>query len=161
MVEMLVDLVAGHEYLSMLDGYYGYNHIFITEEDVPKTEFRCLCALGTYEWILMPFGLKNVGASYQRAMDYMFHEFIETFMQFYIDDIVIKSSSESCHLGLLRQSFQRMRKCGLKMNPLKCVLCVHAGDFLGFLVHKKGIEISQNKMKAIVDLKPPSIKKKL
>jgi len=91
--EMLVDSAAGFEYLSMLDGYSGCNQIFIAEEDVPKTAFRCPGALGCYEWLVMPFGLKNAGATYQRAMNLMFHDFIEDFMQVYIDDIVVKSSS--------------------------------------------------------------------
>ncbi|KAK2444202.1 hypothetical protein QL285_015246 [Trifolium repens] len=148
--EMLIDSAAGFEFLSMLDGYFGYNQIFIAEEDVSKTAFRCPGALGTYEWVVMPFGLKNAGATYQRAMNSMFH-----------DDIIIKSSSEDSHLLYLRQSFERMRKHGLKMNPLKCAFCVHAGDFLGFVVHKKGIEINQNKTKAILETKPPSTKKQL
>ncbi|KAK2416228.1 hypothetical protein QL285_038643 [Trifolium repens] len=159
--EMLIDSAAGFEFLSMLDGYSGYNQIFIAEEDVSKTAFRCPGALGTYEWVVMPFGLKNAGATYQRAMNSMFHDFIDTFMQVYIDDIIIKSSSEDSHLVYLRQSFKRMREHGLKMNPLKCVFCVHAGDFLGFVVHKKGIEINQNKTKAILETKPPSTKKQL
>ncbi|XP_050914866.1 uncharacterized protein LOC127129785 [Lathyrus oleraceus] len=121
--EMLVDSAAGHEYLSMLDGYSGYNQIFIAEEDVSKTTFRCPGAIGTYEWIVMPFGLKNAGATYQRAMNSIFHDYIETFMQVYIYDIV--------------------------------------GDFLGFMVHKKGIEINQNKTKAIMETKAPSTKKEL
>lgn len=58
-VEMLVDLTAGHEYLRMLYGYFGYNQIFIVEEDAPKTVFWCPGALGTYEWVIMPFGLKK------------------------------------------------------------------------------------------------------
>jgi len=65
----------------------------------------------------MPFGLKNVGGQYQRAMNSMFHDFIGKFMQIYIDDIVVKSSSEEDHLEHLRLSFKRMRKYGLKMNP--------------------------------------------
>ena len=61
--EMLVDYAAGFEYMSMLDGYSGYNQIFIAEEDVSKTSFHCPGALGTYEWVVMPFGLKNAGAT--------------------------------------------------------------------------------------------------
>jgi len=159
--EMRVDSAAGFEYLSMLDGYSGYNQIFIAEEDVSKTAFRCPGALGCYEWLVMPFGLKNAGATYQRAMNSMFHDFIEKFMQVYIDDIVVKSSSEDDHLNQLRQSFERMRQYGLKMNPLKCAFGVFAGDFLGFVVHKKGIEINQNKTKAIMETKVPSTKKEL
>lgn len=63
-VEMLVDSVTSFEYLTMLDRYFGYNRIFIAEEDVPKMEFWCPCALGNYEWIVMPFGLKSVGTIY-------------------------------------------------------------------------------------------------
>ncbi|XP_058788037.1 uncharacterized protein LOC131662300 [Vicia villosa] len=87
--EMLVDSAAGYEYLSMFDGYSGYNQIFIAEEDVSKTAFRCPGEIGTYEWIV------------------------------YIDDIVIKSISDEDHLTHLSQSFERMRKHGSKMNPLK------------------------------------------
>ena len=61
----------------------------------------------------------------------------------------------------LRQSFERMRHYGLKMNPLKCAFGVKAGDFLGFVVHKKGIEINQNKTKAILQAKAPTNKKEL
>lgn len=54
-----------------------------------KTKFQCPDALGTYEWVVMPFGLKNTGVTYQRSMNHMFHDFIKTFMQVYINDIVI------------------------------------------------------------------------
>jgi len=132
--EMLVDSAAGYKYLSMLDGYSGYNQIYIVEEDVSKTAFRCPGALGCYEWIVMPFGLKNVGACYQIAMNSMFHDFLGKFVQIYIDDIVVKSSAETDHLDHLQKSFERMRKYGLKINPLKCAFGVCAGDFLGFFL---------------------------
>src|SRR3954463_3931011 len=109
----------------------------------------------------MPFGLKNAGTTYQREMNSIFHDLIETFMKAYIDDIVIKSASDDIHLNHLRQSFEKMRKHGLKMNPIKCAFFVQAGDFLGFMVHKKGIEINQNKTKAIMETKLPSTKKEL
>ena len=66
-----------------------------------KIEFRCPGALGTYEWVVMPFGLKNAGETYQRAMNSIFHDFIETFMQIYIDDIVVKSVSGKNHIDHL------------------------------------------------------------
>lgn len=78
----------------------------------------------------MPFGLKNDRATYQRAMNSMFHEIIEKFMKVYIDGIVIKSSNENGHLDHLRKSFERMRKFELKMNLLQCAFCVYARDFL-------------------------------
>lgn len=69
------------------------------------------------------FWLKNVGATYQRVMNSIIHYFIETFMQVYIDDIVIKSASGGGYLDQLRRSFERMRKHGLKMNPMKSDFC--------------------------------------
>lgn len=95
----------------------------------------------------MSFSLKNADAIYQRAMNFMFHDFIYTFMLVNIDDIVVKSSLKNSHLNNLRQSFKGMRKYRLKMNPFKCAFCVPASDYLGIVVHKKAIEINQNKKK--------------
>lgn len=79
----------------------------------------------------------------------------------YIDDIIIKFASENGHLDHLRQSFERMRKYIPKINSFKCVFCVHARDFLSFMVYKKSIEINQNKTKTIMETRPPSTKKEL
>lgn len=98
--EMLVYSAKGYEYLSMLDEYFRYNQIFIVEEDVPKMTFCCSGAIGTYKWVVMPFGMKNVGATYQREINSIFHDFIETFMQIYIDDIVFKSVLGKSHIDL-------------------------------------------------------------
>ena len=80
--DQLVDAVAKHQILSFMDGHSGYNQIYITEEDVPKIAFRCPGAIGTFEWVVMPFGLKNAGATYQRAMNSIFHDMIGRFMEF-------------------------------------------------------------------------------
>lgn len=82
-------------------------------------------------------------------------------MQVYIDDIVIKSALGNGHLDHLQHSFKMMRKYKLKMNPLKCAFCVQVRYFLGLVIHKKGIEINQNKMKDIRETKPPLTKKEL
>ena len=74
--DFLIDAVAEHRIISFMDGNAGYNQIFMAEEDIPKTSFRCPGALGLYEWVVMTFGLKNASASYQRAMNYIFHELI-------------------------------------------------------------------------------------
>ncbi|KAM1563134.1 hypothetical protein ACFX1X_038121 [Malus domestica] len=89
--DLLIDAVANHAILSFMDGHAGYNQIFIAEADVHKTAFRCPGALGTYKWVVMPFGLKNAGATYQRAMNTIFHDLIGTIIEVYIDDVVIKS----------------------------------------------------------------------
>ncbi|XP_028058615.1 uncharacterized protein LOC114262456 [Camellia sinensis] len=70
---------------------------------------RCPGALGTFEWIVMPFGSKNAGATYQRAMNFIFHDLIGKYLKVYIDDVAIKSDSFDVHLEHLQQTFQRMR----------------------------------------------------
>ncbi|KAM2274485.1 hypothetical protein ACFX1S_044291 [Malus domestica] len=87
---LLIDSAAHHEILSFMDGNAGYNQIFIAEVDVHKTAFRFPGALGIYEWVVMPFGLKNACVTYQRAMNTIFHDLIGTIVEVYIDDIVIK-----------------------------------------------------------------------
>ena len=97
-IDALVDSTSGYKYLSFMNAYSGYNQIFISQEDMSKTAFRCPGANGTYEWLVIPFGLKSVGATYQRAMNLIFHDFIGKFMEIYIDDVVIKSDSKQVHL---------------------------------------------------------------
>nr|KYP76062.1 Retrovirus-related Pol polyprotein from transposon opus [Cajanus cajan] len=159
--ETMIDAAAGNEIVSLLDGYSGYNQIYITANDVSKISFRCLGALAVYEWVMIPFGLKNAGATYQRAMNLIFHDLIGKFVQMYIDDIIVGSKRKEEHLCHLKLSFERMKKHGLKMNPLKCAFGVTAGEFLGFIIHQKGIEVDRNKTKAIMETRPPSNKKEL
>ena len=159
--DLLVDDVSGYKVLSFMDGHAGYNQIFIAESDVHKTAFRCPSSIGTFEWVVMPFGLKNAWVTYQRAMNSIFHDMIEKYMEVYIDNIVVKSQDFDKHLRNLEQAFIRMRKYQLKMNPLKCAFGVIAWNILGFLVHNQGIEVDRNKAKTILQAKPPSNKKEL
>jgi hypothetical protein len=113
----------------------------MAEEDMYKTTFRCPSFIGLFEWVVMTFGLKNVGATYQRAINLIFHELLGIIVEVYIDDIIVKSASLDSHLADLRLAFEKMRQYGLKMNPLKCVFGVSASKFLGFIIHEHGIEI--------------------
>lgn len=124
--KMLNNSAAGFEFQSMLDGSLGHNQNFIAEEDVPKMALCSPRNLGTYEWVVMPFGLKNAGGTYQRVMNSIFDDYIETSKQFYIAYVVIKSFSRMNHLEHLWKSLERMRKHILKMNPLKYAFCVQA-----------------------------------
>ena len=99
---MLIDAAAGHKVINFMDGNVGYNEIFMTEEDIYKTAFRCPRHLGLFEWVVMTFGLKNAGATYQRAMNYIFHELIDKIVEIYIDDVVVKSKGYKEHLANLR-----------------------------------------------------------
>jgi len=98
--DLLVDAAARHRIISFMDGNAGYNQIFMAEEDIPKTAFRCPGQVGLFEWIFMTFGLKNAGATYQKAMNFIFHEFIAKLVEIYID-VVVKSGDFTKHLANL------------------------------------------------------------
>jgi hypothetical protein len=146
---MLIKDASGHRVISFLDGNGSYNQIFMAEEDMLKTTFICSGFVGLFEWVVMTFGLKNAGATYQRAMNLIFHDLIGVIIEVYIDDIVIKSAAHKSHLADLRLAFERMRRYGLKMNSLKCAFGVSVGKFLGFIIHDKGIEIDPKRMEKI------------
>jgi hypothetical protein len=131
------------------------------EEDIAKTVFRYPGHVGLFEWIVMTFGLKNAGATYQRAMNYIFHKFIGRIVEIYIDDVVVKSEGYKDHLANLRKILECTRKHGLKMNPNNCAFGVSAGQFLGFMVHQRGIEVSQKTIGAISKVTAPMNKTEL
>ena len=157
--DMLINDASGHKVISFLDGNAGYNQIFMAEEDTSKTAFRCPGFVGLFEWVVMTFGLKNAGATYQRAMNLIFHDLLGVILEIYIDDIVVKSDGMDDHLADLRLALERMRQYGLKMNPLKCAFGVSAGKFLGFIIHEKGIEIDPTSIEAIKKVEAPRCKR--
>jgi len=156
--DMLVDSTLGHKVISFVDGNAGYNQIFMVEEDILKTAFRCPGHVGLFEWIVMTFGLKNAGATYQRAMNYIYHEIIGKIVEIYIDDVVVKSKGHREHIADFHKALECTRKHGLKMNPNKCAFGVSAGQFLGFMVHERGIEISQKDIATINKVVSPETK---
>jgi hypothetical protein len=109
----------------------------------------------------MTFGLKNAGATYQRAMNLIFHDMLGIIVEVYIDDTIVKSAGLDSHLADLKLAFEKMRRYGLKMNPLKCVFGVSAGKFLGFIVHEKGVEIDPKKIESIKKVQAPTCKKRV
>ncbi|XP_039054461.1 uncharacterized protein LOC120196812, partial [Hibiscus syriacus] len=158
-IDTLVDNTAGHAWFSFMDGFSGYNQIKMNPEDMEKATFVTMW--GTFCYRVMPFGLKNAGATYQRAMVTLFHDMMHKEIEVYVDDMIAKSRTEEEHIQNLRKLFQRLRKYQLKLNPAKCTFGVTSGKLLGFVVSKKGIEIDPDKVKAIQDLPPPNTKKEV
>ena len=109
----------------------------------------------------MPFGLKNVGATYQRAMTVIFHDIMHKEIEDYVDDIVVKSKARENHFFDLRRVFERCCLYKLRMNLLKYAFGVPTGKFLGFLVHQRGIDVDPSKAQAIATMKPPTTVKEL
>jgi hypothetical protein len=106
----------------------------------------------------MIFGLKNIGTTYQRAMNLIFRDMLGIILEVYINDLVVESDSMDGHLADLRLALERMRRYGLKMNPLKYVFGVSAGKFLGFIIHEHGIEIDPTKIESINKVQPAQCK---
>ncbi|KAI5317538.1 hypothetical protein L3X38_037245 [Prunus dulcis] len=108
MADMLVDGAAHNQMLSFMDSNVGYNQIMVAEEDIHKTAFMCPGHIGVFEYSVMPFCLRNAGATYQRAMNSVFHDMIGHSLEVYIDDVVIKSPEEGDHVSNLRKAFIRI-----------------------------------------------------
>jgi hypothetical protein len=98
-VETLINAAASNKILSFMDGNAGYNQIFMAPEDIHKTAFRVPGVVGLFEYVVMTFGLKNAGAMYQHAMNYIYHDLINKLVEIYIDDVVVKSTSSGRHLN--------------------------------------------------------------
>ena len=153
-IDLIVDATAGHELLSFMDAFSGYNQINMDPHNQEKTSF--VIGQGTYCYRVMPFGLKNAGATYQRLVNRMFQNQIGTSMEVYIDDMLVKSTTAELHIAHLSEAFQILREYNMKLNLAKCAFRVSAGKFLGFIVNNRGIEANPDKIKVVLDMPPPS-----
>ena len=138
-IDQLVDSIAGHQLLRFMDTFSGYNQIKMDESDQEKTSFVTSQGLFCYK-VMMPFGLKNAGATYQRLVNHMFRPQIGRNMEVYVDDMLVRSLDEQKHLDDLQETFDTLRRYNMKLNPSKCSFGVSLGKFLGFMVSHKGIE---------------------
>ena len=105
-----------------------------------KTAF--VTPIGNYHYKVMPFGLKNVGSTYQRMMTRMFESQLGKNIEIYIDDMVVKSKMVLEHLGDLRAIFEILRMYKLCLNASKCSFGMGSGKFLGYMVTHRGIEVN-------------------
>ncbi|XP_022888168.1 uncharacterized protein LOC111403774 [Olea europaea var. sylvestris] len=152
-IDQLVNSTAGHELLSFMDAYSGYNQIPMFRPDEEATSF--ITDRGLYCYKVMPFGLKNAGATYQRLVNMMFAELICKTMEVYVDDMLVKSLQAAEHVSHIDQTFQILRRYNMKLNPLKCTFGVASGQFLGYIVNQRGIEANPAKVAAIIEMSSP------
>ena len=149
-IDTLVDKTATSSLYSFMDGFSGYNQIKLAPEDMEKTTFITLW--GTFCYKVMSFGLKNAGATYQRAIVALFHDMMHKEIEVYVDDMIAKSESEEEHLVNLKKLFERLRKYKIRLNPSKCTFGMKSGKLLGFLVSERGIEVDPDKVCAILEM---------
>ena len=136
-----------------MDAFSGYNQIKMDEEDQEKTAF--IMSQGLYCYKVMPFELKNAGATYQILVNKMFNKQIGRNMEVYVDDMLVKSKEELAHLDDLRETFTTLKQYQMKLNPSKCAFRVASGKFLGFMVSQRRIEANPENVQAIINMVSP------
>ena len=136
-----------------MDEYAGYNQISIALGDLHKT--ASITPWGTFIWLVMPFGLCNVPATFQRLVMYIFSDLLYKSMTVYIDDFNTQSSVGD-HLECVREALKRCRKVRLALNPEKTYLAVQRGILLVYVVSEKGREPDPKKITVINELSAPT-----
>ena len=152
-IDVLVDNIADSALMSFMVGFLGYNQIKMASRNMTKTTFTI--ERGIYFHTVMPFGIKNVGATYQRIATALLHDMMHDEVEVYVDDMIMKSQDREGHIANLRKFFERIREYRLRLNPQKCTFGVTTRKLLGFLVSDRGIEVNPSKIKAILDMPPP------
>ena len=124
-INQIVNTSVGQGMLSFLDTFSGYHQIPMHPPDAEKTTF--ITPYGLLYYNMMLFGLKNVGATYQRLVTKMFRPLLGKTMEVYIDDILVKSKERPDRAGHLQEAFELIQPYSMKLNPSKCSFRVSAG----------------------------------
>ena len=128
-----------------MDDFFEYNQIQIKPGDQHKTAF--ICPWGTFAYRKMPFGLKNVEATFQRKMTL---NDLKSIIKVFLDDLATHSRMRMHHCYHLRLVFKRCCPYLVRLNPHKCIFCVKSGHLLGFIISKEGIRVDPLKVEAIL-----------
>jgi hypothetical protein len=153
-IDQIIDSTARCARLSFLDAYSSYNQIKLKKEDEEKTAFITPYDMFCYQ--VMPFGLKNAGATYQQMMQNSLRSQIGRNIQVYIDDVVNTIRKGKSLISDLAKTFDNLNRYKFKLNPTKCSFGVSAGQLLGFLVSARGIEANPEKIQAILTMGKPT-----
>uniref|UniRef100_A0A2N9I829 Reverse transcriptase domain-containing protein n=1 Tax=Fagus sylvatica TaxID=28930 RepID=A0A2N9I829_FAGSY len=153
-IDDLFDQLRGSEVFSKIDLRSGYHQLRVKEEDIPKTAFRT--RYGHYEFLVMPFGLTNAPAVFMDLMNRVFHEYLDSFVIVFIDDILVYSKSQEEHEEHLRIVLQILRDRKLFAKLKKCEFWMDRVVFLGHVISRDGITVDPSKIEAVVNWVRPT-----
>lgn len=146
-IENILDKLGRAQYFTTLDLAKGFHQILVTPEDRKKTAFST--PYGHYEYLRMPFGLKNSPATFQRVMNHVLRELINKICVVYLDDILIFSTSLEEHIMNVKKVFERIKSAGLKIHTDKCNFLKRETEFLGHILTPEGLKPNPNKIRCI------------
>ncbi|GJY75751.1 reverse transcriptase domain-containing protein [Tanacetum coccineum] len=149
-IDWKVESLCEYPFKCFLDAYKGYHQIQMAKEYEENMAFHT--NQGVFCYTKMSFGLKNVGATYQRLIDKAFEKQIGRNLEVYVDDLVIKSHTEHEILKDVEETFHNLRRINLKLNPKKCTFGAEEGAFLGHIVSMQGIKACPKKAEAVMKL---------
>ena len=156
-IDDLLDRLGQAKHFTTLDLASGYHQIAVKESDIPKTAFRT--QRGQFEFIVMPFGVTNAPATFQRMMNDLFKEELDHFVLVYLDDILIFSKTLKEHIEHIRQALEKLREARLFARLHKCAFFQKRVEYLGFDVSPQGIHPSPDKVRTMVEWpQPKSVK---
>ena len=148
-----LDALAGSEWFSTLDLASGYWQVEVDESDRPKTAFTT--GSGLFQFTVMPFGLCNAPATFERLMEHVLSGLPWDVCLLYLDDIIVHANNFQDEMNRLKTVFERLANAGLKLSPKKCHLFRRRVTFLGHVVSDEGISTDPDKVVAIRDWPVP------
>lgn len=158
-MDSILDKLGSAQYFSTLDLAKGYHQILMAEEDIEKTAF--VSPIGLYEYVRMPFGLKNAPATFQRLMNDILRDYINKICVVYLDDILIFSTTLAEHKNSLEKIFRKLQEHNLKIQADKCSFMKKETEFLGHVLTKEGIQPNPKKIKDILAIPLPKTERQL
>ena len=158
-IDQVLDTLLGKQYFSFLDGYSGYNQIKIAPKDQEKTTFTC--PWGTYAYKVLPFGLCNTPATFQRAVLGILADLVHDCVEIYMDDFTVYGNDFKEALDNLEKVLIRCQETNLALSHEKCKMMLTEGIVLGHHISSEGIKVDPTKIEIITGLSPPTTQKEV